>query len=345
MIRHRYDFASDNTAAISPEAWQALVEANNDTDESYGGDKWTRRLRELVREIFETDCEVFMVFNGTAANSLAIAQMCRPYHAVLCHERAHIQTDECGGPEFMSGGAKLLPVGGANGKLDLSAVSETLDKYRDVHSSKPRLLSVTNATEFGTLYSRDELAKVTEFARERSLLLHMDGARFANAIASLGCAAKEITWQLGFDVLCFGGTKNGTGGGEVVVFFNKALAEEFDYRVKQAAQLASKMRFLSAAWCGLLSDDAWLRNAERANASAALLEKKLRDLGLAPAFPREASALFIPLREAVVADLHGRGWHFYKFVEPNVYRLMCSWGTSEARMDEFIADLQAALRV
>src|SRR5947209_7774999 len=248
MNRYRYDFGSDNTAGICPEAWRALEEANHETDESYGGDRWTRRVRELVREMFETDCEVFMVFNGTAANSLALAQVCRSYHAVVCHERAHIHTDECGAPEFMSGGAKLLTISGENGKLDLRAVEETLAKYRDVHSSKPRVISVTNSTECGTVYTRDELAEVAALARRHSLLLHMDGARFANAIASLDCTPKEITWQLGVDFLCLGGTKNGTGGGELVVFFKKELAEEFDYHVKQGAQLASKTRFLSAPW-------------------------------------------------------------------------------------------------
>ncbi|MFL6539522.1 MAG: threonine aldolase family protein [Chthoniobacterales bacterium] len=345
-MTHRHDFASDNTAGISPEAWRALEEANADTDQSYGGDRWTERLRDLLREIFETDCEVFMVFNGTAANSLALAQLCQPFHAIVCHERAHIYTDECAAPEFMSGGAKLLTVAGANGKLNLATVEETLAKYCDVHSSKPHVISVTNSTECGTVYTRDELARVAELARSRDLRLHMDGARFANAIASLGCAPKEITWQLGFDVLCFGGTKNGTGAGEVVIFFNKALAEEFDYRVKQAAQLASKMRFLSAPWCGLLQDGAWLRHAQHANRSAGLLSRKLRDaIGAEPVFPREASALFVRLPEQVVAAMHARGWHFHAFFEPDLYRLMCSWATTEQQIDQLVADLKAAQRV
>lgn len=346
MVKHRYDLASDNTAAISPEAWRALEEANAESDASYGEDKWTRRVCDLVREIFETDCEVFMVFNGTGANSLALAQLCQPFHGVICHENAHIETDECGGPEFMSGGAKLLATKGVNGKLDLRVVEETILKHRDLHSPKPRVISVTQSTEFGTVYTHDELAEIAEFARKRSLFLHMDGARFANAVAALGCAPKEITWQLGFDVLCFGGTKNGTGGGELVVFFKKELAAEFEYRAKQAGQLASKMRFLAAPWAGLLSDGVWLRNAQRANASTALLAAKLRGvLGVAPEFPREANAIFLRLPEQLVTDLHARGWHFYKFIEPDVYRLMCSWAMTEPAIDEFIADLKAAQQV
>jgi threonine aldolase len=339
---HRYEFASDNTAAISPEAWAALAEANADADASYGEDKWTRRVCGLVREIFETDCEVFFVFNGTGANSLALAQLCRPFHSVLCHEHAHIETDECGAPEFFSGGSKLLATSGANGKLDLAALEAAILKQRDLHSPKPHVLSVTESTELGTVYTREELGTIAEFARARSLHLHMDGARFANAVATLGCAPKEITWQLGLDVLCFGGTKNGTGGGELVVFFKKELAAEFDYRAKQAGQLASKMRFIAAPWTGLLTDGVWLRNAQQANASAAALAQRLREVaGFEPAFPREANAVFLPMPEELVAQLHARGWHFYKFLDPDIYRLMCSWATTPRVIDEFIADVQA----
>jgi threonine aldolase len=339
----RYEFASDNTAAISPEAWAALEEANADAEASYGDDRWTQRVCGLVRDIFETDCDVFFVFNGTGANSLALAQLCRPYHSVLCHEHAHIQTDECGAPEFFSGGSKLLPTPGLNGKLDLAEMAATIAKQRGLHSPKPHVVSVTQSTELGTVYTRDELGAIAEFARERALHLHMDGARFGNAVAALGCAPKEITWQLGLDVLCFGGTKNGTGGGELVVFFKKELAAEFDYRAKQAGQLASKMRFIAAPWAGLLSNGVWLENARRANASAATLAKRLREVAsLELGFPQEANALFLRMPEELVHRLHARGWHFYKFLEPDVYRLMCSWATTERMIEEFVADLAAA---
>src|ERR1043165_5178069 len=228
--RERFQFASDNTAAICPPAWAALAEANADAEVSYGEDKWSRRVADRVREIFETDCEVFLVFNGTAANSLALAQLCRSYHAAICHQFAHCQTDECGAPEFFAGGAKLLPIPGLNGKLELDKIQATLLRHGDVHSSKPRVISLTQSTELGTVYQRNEIEAIAEFARERSLFLHVDGARFANAVAALGCPPKSITWEAGVDALCFGGTKNGTAAGELVIFFQKKLAEEFDYR-------------------------------------------------------------------------------------------------------------------
>lgn len=344
MQSHRYELASDNTAPICPEAWQAMQEANAEAAASYGEDQWTRRVCELTREIFETDCEVFIVFNGTAANSLALAQLCRSFHSVVCHEHSHIETDECGAPEFFSGGSKLLPTRGANGKLDLPEVEAAILKQRELHSPKPRVLSVTQSTELGTVYSRGELGAIADFARRRSLFLHIDGARFANAIAALGCAPKSVTWELGVDVLCFGGTKNGAGGGELVVFFNKELAREFDYRAKQAGQLASKMRFLAAPWTGLLGDGAWLRNAQRANVAAGKLAVALSNLpGLKLAFPREANAVFLRMPEALVAELHACGWHFYKFLEPDVYRLMCSWASTDEIIDAFAADVKRLL--
>ena len=340
----RFDFASDNTAAICPPAWAALAEANADTEVSYGDDKWTRRVVTQVREIFETDCEVFLVFNGTAANALALAHLCRSFHAVICHEYAHSQTDECGAPEFFSGGAKLLPTAGANGKLDLDQVEAKILRHQDVHSSKPRVISLTQATELGTVYSREEIEKIAAFARDHSLLVHMDGARFANAVAALGCAPKSITWQAGVDVLCFGGTKNGTAAGELVVFFRKELAHEFDYRAKQAGQLASKMRFLAAPWTGMLADSVWIANARHANTRAKLLAEKLSAvLGREPAFSCEASAVFFRMPDALVSQLQGRGWRFYKFIEPDVYRLMCSWSVTENDIEDFVSDVKRCL--
>lgn len=341
MAEERYDFASDNTAPICPEAWAALEEANRAPAASYGEDKWTQRVCKQVREIFEHDCEISIVFNGTAANALALAQLCRSYHSVLCHEHSHIEMDECGAPEFFAGGAKLIPTRGAGGKLDLADVEAAMRRQRELHSPKPRALSLTQATELGTVYTRDELGAIAEFARARALFLHMDGARFANAVAHLECAPRSITWEIGVDVLCFGGTKNGAGGGELVIFFDRELAREFDYRAKQAGQLASKMRFLAAPWSGLLGNDVWLRNGERANAAAALLTQRLAALGIEPAFPREANGLFARMPRALVDRLHARGWHFYKFIEPDIFRIMCSWATSDRAIEEFIADAQS----
>ena len=332
------EFASDNTAPICPEAWAALQQANAGAAVAYGDDDWTSRVCARIREIFETDCEVFFVFNGTAANALALAQLCQSFHSILCHESAHLQTDECGAPEFFSKGSKLLLIPGAEGKIDIGAAEKTLARQNGLHSHKPRAISITQATEFGTVYTQDEVGAIGQFAQRHNLLVHMDGARFANALAALNCALRKITWEANLDVLCLGGTKNGVGAGELVVFFKKELAREFDYRVKQGGQLASKMRFLAAPWIGLLTDDVWLRNAQRANATAQELAERLRkEAKIDIVFPVEANAVFVRLNEKVVRDLRARGWDFYKFSEPDAYRLMCSWATSKTNVAEFVA--------
>jgi threonine aldolase len=342
----RYDFASDNAAGICPEAWDALQETNIGSAASYGEDRWTAKVCERVREIFETDCDVYFLGSGTAANALTLAQLCQPFHGILCHQSAHIQTDECGAPEFFTSGSKLLTIGGADGKIDLAQAAAVLEKHRDVHSHKPRVLSVTQATELGTVYSLEELRRIAEFARDRKLLLHMDGARFANAIAALGCMPKGITWELGIDVLCFGGTKNGGGSSELVVFFRKELAHEFDYRVKQAGQLVSKMRFLAAPWQALLQNEVWLRNARHANAAAARLAGRLRvEAKIDVVFPVQSNAVFLRLDQAMVRSLQERGWRFYKFLEPDIYRLMCSWAVPDECINELVDDFLAFSRV
>ena len=336
----RHEFASDNTAAICPEAWEALKEANAGGAPSYGDDRWTARVRDRVREIFEADCDVYFVFNGTAANALALAQVCQSFHGVICHEHAHIQTDECGAPEFFTKGSKLLLIGGPDGKIEIGQAEAVVARQNEPHSHKPRAISIAQATEFGTVYTRNEIAAIADFARTRELFLHIDGARFANAIASLNCAPKGITWEVGVDVLCFGGTKNGTAAGELVIFFNKEISREFDYRVKQAGQLGSKMRFLAAPWLGLVTNDVWLRNAQHANRTAGHLAQRLRnEAKIDIVFPVDANAVFARMNEQLVRDLHARGWHFYKFVEPDVYRLMCSWSTTEAAISDFITDV------
>lgn len=267
MERNR-QFASDNYSGICPEAWAAMAEANADHAGSYGNDRWTQRATDLLRDIFETDCEVFFVFNGTAANSLALAALCQPYHSILCHELAHIETAECGAPEFFANGSKILLLPGAHGKIDPAEIERVVKKRTDIHYPKPGALSLTQATETGTVYSVTEVQTLAETAHRLGLRVQMDGARFANAVASLGVAPAEITWRAGVDVLCFGGSKNGIALGEAVVFFNRELARDFDYRCKQGGQLASKMRFLSAPWLGMLQDGAWLRHARQANAMA-----------------------------------------------------------------------------
>src|SRR6058998_3083957 len=298
MILERHEFASDNVAPICPEAWAELQEANENYAPSYGEDSWTARVCNRVREIFETDCDVYFVFTGTAANGLSLAQLCKSFQSVICHQHAHVQTDECGAPEFFTGGSKLLLIDGANGKIDIGHAEALLARHNELHSHKPGAISISQATEFGTVYRRDEIAAIGDLARTHRLFLHMDGARFANAIASLNCAPKAITWEAGVDVLCFGGTKNGAAAGELLIFFDKKIAREFDYRAKQAGQLGSKMRFFAAPWLGLLTGDAWLRNAQRANDGAQRLVDRLRkEARIKSVFPVEANAVFVSMDE------------------------------------------------
>lgn len=339
MTVERHEFASDNTAPICPEAWAALQEANADYAAAYGEDRWTARVCDRIRGTFETDCDVYFVFTGTAANSLALAQICPSFRSIICHQNAHIQTDECGGPEFFTGGSKLLLVGGGNGKIDIGEAKALLARQNELHSHKPGVISIAEATEFGTVYSCDEIAAIASLARSYELSLHMDGARFANAVASLNCSPRTITWEVGVDVLCFGGTKNGTVAGELVIFFNKEVSREFEYRVKQAGQLGSKMRFLAAPWMGLLKGDIWLRNAQRANRAARELARRLQgNTNVEIVFPVEANAVFARMDNELVRGLEARGWCFYKFIEPDVYRLMCSWATTECDIESFIRD-------
>jgi threonine aldolase len=345
LSQGRRQFASDNYAGVCPEAWASIAKANAGHLRGYGDDEWTARAADLIRELFETRCEVFFVFNGTAANSLALASMCQSYHSIICQETAHVETDECGAPEFFSNGTKVLTVSGKNGKLDPAAVERVVTKRDDIHYPKPRVVSLTQATELGTVYTIAEIKAIWGIAKKHGLSMHMDGARFANAVASLNVAPKEITWQAGIDVLCFGGTKNGTAVGDAVVFFNSKLAEEFDYRCKQAGQLASKMRFLSAPWVGMLQDGAWLRHARHANGMAEYLHKSLRNLPeVKILFPRQANAVFAELPRPVIEGLWERGWMFYNFIGKGGCRLMCAWDTVESDVDEFVADLKSLLK-
>jgi threonine aldolase len=334
-------FASDNTAGICPEAWEAIGRANRDYALSYGADEWTERAANLLREIFEMDeAEVFFVFNGTAANSLALASCCQSYHSVICHEHAHIIDDECGAPEFFSNGTKLLGTPGKHGKITPEAIAQLASKRTDIHYPKPRVVSLTQSTELGTVYQTRELEAIRETARRFGLVVHLDGARFANAVASLGAAPKAVTWRAGVDVLCLGGTKLGLANCEAVIFFNRDLAREFDYRCKQAGQLASKMRFLAAGWVGVLEQGAWLKHASHANRCAALLASRFeKEAGLAAAHPVEANAAFIPLPEKVAKGLRERGWIIYNFIGGNVTRFMCSWRTTEADIHALLADV------
>jgi threonine aldolase len=338
----RYEFASDNTAGVSAEALAALIEANNGFCPSYGDDEYTVRACDAFRHVFGMPCEVFFVFTGTAANSLALSQLCRSHHLVICHEVAHIETDECGAPEFFNNGVKLLTAPGRNGKLSPEAVAHLATKRRDIHYPKPRALSLTLPTEVGTVYTLDQLAALRDVAREHHLSIHVDGARFANAVASLGCHPKEIIKASGADVLCFGGTKGGFGLTEAVLFFNLEAAQEFDYRCKQTGQLASKMRILSAPWDTMLCGGHWLRYAHIANDAAKQLGQAMRELGFEPLYPVEANSVFVQLPVEVSSKLRERGWQFYDFIG-GASRFMCSYKVSGHTIEALMRDLKDAL--
>jgi threonine aldolase len=345
-IAHRpRHFASDNNSGICPEVWSALAEANMGHATGYGDDPWTARASDLIREWFETDCSVFFVFNGTAANALALSSICRPYHAVLCHRSAHVQLDECAAPEFFTGGAKLLPLSGDHGKLTPDVVEVTIRDHFPLHSSKPAALSLTQSTECGTVYTGAEIAALSEVAHNHRLRTHLDGARFANAVASLDVAPKSITWQAGIDILSLGATKNGGLTSEAIVVFQPDLAHELEYRIKQAGQLASKMRYSAAAWIGLLGTGAWLRNALHANRMATRLTTGLKALpGIRFLHPTQANGVFVDLPAHAIPQLHQLGWHFYVFEGETGCRLMCSWDTQASDIDAFIADLGSLLQ-
>ena len=345
----REHFASDNYAGICPEALHWFLEANASGHQpGYGEDEWTQRVSDRLRELFQTDCDVYFVFNGTAANSLALASMCQSYHSVICTTVAHIETDECGGPEFFSNGSKLLVAEGTSdaaklGKLTPDAVEQLVTKRDDIHYPKPKVVSLTQATELGTVYTVEEVRAISAIAKRRQLKVHMDGARFANAVASLGCHPSDITWRAGVDVLCFGGTKNGLPVGEAVVFFDRSLSEDFAYRVKQAGQLASKMRFISAPWIGMLENDVWLRNARHANEMAQRLHAAIDGVaGVRVMHPPQANAVFTFLPQPAIDMLHAQGWKFYDFIAGGGCRLMCAWDTTPEAVDAFAADIRKA---
>jgi threonine aldolase len=333
-------FASDNNAGICPEALAALVAANTGHAGGYGDDAWTRRAADAVRRVFDADAPVYFVFNGTAANSLALAAICRSTDAAVCHAMAHVNVDECNAPGFFSGGAKLLTVDTPHAKVTPQSVVGVAVTPHDEHSSRPRALALTQATELGTVYTPAELRALCDTAHERGMKVHLDGARFANAVAGQNCAPADIAQRAGVDVLAFGGTKNGLPFGEALVIFDRDVAEEFARRRKQGGQLASKMRFLSAPWSGMLDGGAWLRHAAHANAMARRLSAAIERVpGARLIAPTDANGVFAHLPAPVIAGLRDRGWRFYVFVGETGCRFMCAWDTPPEAVERFVADL------
>jgi threonine aldolase len=330
----------------------AVNAANADLVPSYGADHFTRRLQTVASELFETEVCVYPVTTGTAANALALSQIAPPFGAVYCYEAAHIVTDECGAPEFFTGGARLIGLPSADGKIEPRrlAAAIALANEMGVHHAKPAAVSLTQATEWGTVYDLAHLSAVAAVAREHALPVHMDGARFANAVAHLRCTPAEATWKAGIDLLSLGATKNGALCAEAVVFFTPALARDFDRRRKRAGHLWSKMRFLSAQLLAYFHDELWLNNARRANSMARRLSQGLeRVAGAKLLHPVDANEVFATLPEAIVAALQREGFGFYRWPwcapENGVaIRLVTSYATRGEDVDAFIAAAERAAR-
>jgi threonine aldolase len=340
MIR---GFASDNNATVHPDVLAALARVNVGHAWGYGHDEHTAAVEERFREQFGDDARAFLVFNGTAANVLSLRATCRPWEGVLCTETAHLNVDECGAPEAIAG-VKLLTAASEDGKLTPELAAGLIHRVGDEHVVQARVVSISQCTELGTVYSQEEVRALSEFAHERGMWLHMDGARLANAAAALDLSLRALTAGCGVDILSFGGTKNGLLGAEAVVFLEPQLAQGFEYLRKQSLQLASKMRFLAAQFDALLSDELWLRLARHANRMAAALADALTDVpGVAITRPVEANAVFAIIPPEATARLQER-FRFYVWDEhTGEVRWMCSWDTTEEDVEGFAEALSQAL--
>jgi len=328
-------FASDNNASIHPEILKAISNANHGHVVGYGDDPYTKSAVRKFDQHFGPDIDAFIVFNGTAANTLSLKALTESYHAVICAEEAHIYTDECGAPEKFTG-CKLIPIPTTEGKLTVEAVRRVYHGIGDEHHVQPRVISITQATETGTVYKPNEIQALARFAHERQMFLHMDGARIANAAASLRQTLRQATRDLGVDVLSFGGTKNGAMGAEAVVFFDRKLSQDFKYRRKQGMQLASKMRFISAQLDALLSNDLWLANAQHSNRMAKVLEKEVRKIpGIKIVYKVEANGVFAKIPRPAIAKLRKRYFFYVWNEQHSVVRWMCSFDTGEKDIREF----------
>lgn len=330
-------FASDNNATVHPEVVEAITGANTGHVVGYGNDPYTESAVRKFREHFGADVEVFFAFNGTAANVLSLQALTHPYHAVLCPELSHIYTDECGAPERLTG-CKLVPLPAPLGKLSVDAVTHAYHGIGDQHHVQPRVVSITQSTEMGTLYKPAEIEALARFAHEHDMFLHMDGARISNAVAAQGLTLREATRDLGVDVLSFGGTKNGLMGVEAVVFFRPELAADFLFVRKQAMQLASKMRFLAVQMESLLTNNLWRRNAEHANRMARLLEEQVSKIPqLKIVYPVEANGVFAQIPRQAIRRIQERYFFYVWNEEESVVRWMCSFDTTEEDVQQFAA--------
>ncbi len=352
------DFASDNSVGVSAEILAAVAAANVGAAHAYGEDAWTAKALARLDEIFERRTASFLLTTGTAANALALAALTPPYGAVFCHESAHVMEDECGAPEFFTAGAKLVGIEGRQGKITPAALRATLGAFPRgrVTQVQPAALSLSQATECGTLYTCAEIAELTSIAHEVGVAVHMDGARFANALVAQNCTPAEMSWKAGIDVLSFGATKNGALACEAVIFFDPAQADNFVYRRKRGGHTLSKGRFLGAQMAAYLEADLWLENASKANAHAAKLVAGLTKVpGIRLVWPTEANEIFVLMPRGIDRALQAAGAHYYEWAfhaidraqvqprEDDVFiRLVTSFATDPAAIAEFVAIAQAA---
>jgi len=331
-------FFSDNAAAACPEVLAAIDRANR-VDTAYDGDAWSKRLNGAFSDLFEREVEALWISTGTAANSLALAALCPAFGRIICHRNAHIEIDECGAPEFYTGGAKLLLGEGEGAKLTPETVAAMTAGVRaDVHQAQPAALSITNASEYGCVYSPDETAALGALCKARGLGFHVDGARFANAVASQGCAPADLTWRAGVDALSFGFTKNGGMSAECLVFFRPGLAEATGYRRKRAGHLLSKGRYLAAQILALLENGLWLKNAGAANQAAARLAEAAGGDRLV--YPVQINEMFVRVTAEEAVALRAQGFDFYDWA-PGEARLVTSWDSDPAHVDALAAAIRA----
>ena len=335
------EFRSDNAAGVAPEVMAAVVAANSGSALAYGADDWTARLTAAVRDTFEhPEAAVFPVVSGTAANSLALAALCPPWGAVLCHATAHILQSECGATSMFSGGGVMRGLGGEGSKLSADAVQRALTDTRwgDPHHSQPAVLSFTSPTDQGEVYEVAELAELAEVAKARGLRVHLDGARLANAVAALGCTPAELTWRAGIDVFSLGATKNGALSTDAIVSFDPAVSAQLVYRTKRAGHVASKMRFQSAQLDAYLADGLWLRLAARANEAMARLAEGLVTLGIELETVPRANMAFVRIDDELADRLDGAGLLFYR-TAPGTIRLVTSFQTTDGDVDDALGRL------
>jgi threonine aldolase len=331
-------FASDNVTGACPEVMDAVVAANSGIATSYGDDEWSSRLQTKLSEIFETDVEVFLAVSGTASNALALSALAPVFGKIYCHELSHINTDECGAPELFTGGAKLIPMRSSNGRIKANELAETIRGSGNVHVTQPSVVSITQSCETGTVYQLDEIKAISKIARKHKMSVHMDGARFANALASLDVSPAEMTWKSGVDVLTLGGTKNGCLAAEAIIFFKPDMVGNFPYLHKRSGQLLSKMRFISSQLEAYVTDDLWIRNAQHSNSMAKILSEGLNAFSnIELAYPTQSNEVFVNLPRELIDYLNNAGYDINEEeLDGKAVRFVTAWNSELKDVDRLL---------